>query len=148
MGHTGKSVSRSYSRALDCLVSKKATIKGGGVNPIRSPGQTDYDNAMAYLTTHNPDTGLTPVDIYVQKQAVWADAQDTWDQAKINAQRDAKAKFPNDIVLQRQDYDEWNLANFRKVSRPPFAISSFSNLTLAVQIRRARPLDGLGGQRA
>ncbi|KAL1844760.1 hypothetical protein VTK73DRAFT_1845 [Phialemonium thermophilum] len=114
IGNTGKSVSRSYSRALDGLVPKKATVKSGGVNPIRSPGEAGYDAAMKYLTTVDPETGVTPVDTYVKKQSAWAEAQETWDKAKLQAQKDAQAKYPVDIVLQRQEYDEWNQQNYRK----------------------------------
>jgi hypothetical protein len=39
---------------------------------------------MIYLTTKNAD-GLTPVDIYIEKQIAWAKAQDAWDSAKIAA---------------------------------------------------------------
>lgn len=80
-------MSRSYSRALDGLVPRKATITSG-VNQIRSPGVKSYDDAMVYLTKVDDTTGQTPVDIYVEKQAAWADAQDAWDKAKIKAQRE------------------------------------------------------------
>ncbi|KAK0612567.1 hypothetical protein B0T17DRAFT_564881 [Bombardia bombarda] len=114
VGNTGKSVSRSYSRALDGLVPKHATVKTGGKNPIRSPGEQGYDDAMKYLTTVDDTTGLTPVDIYVEKQTLWAEAQDEWDKAKLKAQKDATLQHPDDTVLQRQTYDEWNQANYRK----------------------------------
>ncbi|KAK0741578.1 hypothetical protein B0T18DRAFT_307044, partial [Schizothecium vesticola] len=114
VGNTGKSVARSYSRALDGLVPKKATVKSGGVNPIRSPGEPGYDAAMRYLTTVDPETGATPVDVYVEKQQAWAQAQDAWDKAKIQAQQEARAKYPGDVVLQREEYDQWNQANYRK----------------------------------
>jgi len=74
---------------------------------------------MKYLTTVDEETGMTPVDSYIEKQEAWAQAQDAWDKAKIKAQKDAKAKYPGDIVLQRQDYDEWNQANYRKVGCLP-----------------------------
>ena len=116
MGNTGKSVARSYSRALDCLVPRKATlIDGDEINPIRSPGEPGYDAAMKYLKTVDPESGQTPVDIYMEKQSAWAKAQESWDKARIRAQKDAEAKFPDDIVKQRQEYDEWNQGNYRKV---------------------------------
>lgn len=71
---------------------------------------------MRYLTTIDPSTGQTPVDIYVEKQSAWADAQDAWDRAKIKAQKAAETNFPDDVVKQRQDYDNWSQANFCKVS--------------------------------
>ncbi|KAK4183746.1 hypothetical protein QBC35DRAFT_418305 [Podospora australis] len=114
VGNTGKSVSRSYSRALDGLVPKKASVTSGGINPIRSPGERGYDNAMEYLTKIDEATGMTPIDVYVEKQTAWAEAQDAWDKAKIKAQKDAYALHKTDVVLQRQAYDEWNQANYRK----------------------------------
>lgn len=53
---------------------------------IRSPGEKSYDDAMKYLTTVDPASGLTPVDTYVEKQKLWANAQDEWDTAKLDAQ--------------------------------------------------------------
>lgn len=113
VGNTGKSVSRSYSRALDGLVPRQATVTSGGVNPIRSPGEKGYDDAMAYLTKRDEKTGLTPVDIYVEKQSLWTEAQEAWDKAKLRAQKEAMAAF-DDPVSQRQHYDDWNQANYRK----------------------------------
>lgn len=57
------------------------------------------------------------MDSFVEKQEAWAMAQDAWDKAKIKAQKDAKAKYPSNIVSQRQYYDDWNQANYRKVSQ-------------------------------
>ncbi|KAI1192407.1 hypothetical protein F5X97DRAFT_317457 [Nemania serpens] len=115
VGNTGKSVARSYSRALDGLVPKKATMRDGDpVNPVRSPGEKGYDAAMTYLTTPLEPTGETPVETYIEKQSLWAEAQDAWDKAKIKAQQDAKALYPSDVVKQRQSYDEWSQANYRK----------------------------------
>jgi hypothetical protein len=74
---------------------------------------------MAWLTKIDDNTGLTPIDVYVMKQSAWADSQDAWDKAKLKAQQKAKAAFPDDIVRQRQNYDEWNQANFRKVRPSP-----------------------------
>lgn len=44
---------------------------------------------MVYLTKVDETTGQTPVDVYVEKQSAWADAQDNWDKAKIKAQRES-----------------------------------------------------------
>jgi hypothetical protein len=41
---------------------------------------------MAYLTAIDPVQQMTPVEIYGIKQKKWANAQDSWDQAKIDAQ--------------------------------------------------------------
>ena len=40
---------------------------------------------MKYLTTNGANTGRTPVDVYIEKQTAWAEAQDLWDAAKIQA---------------------------------------------------------------
>lgn len=42
---------------------------------------------MRYLTTVDTITKKTPIDIYVEKQTAWAEAQNDWDRAKIQAQR-------------------------------------------------------------
>lgn len=65
---------------------QKATVKSAG-GSIRSPGDPTYDAAMVYLTTKDTITGLTPVDIYIWKQKLWAEAQDVWEHAKSTAQR-------------------------------------------------------------
>ena len=65
---------------------QKATVKSAG-GAIRSPGDPTYDAAMVYLTTRDKSNGLTPVDLYIWKQKLWADAQDAWENAKGVAQR-------------------------------------------------------------
>jgi hypothetical protein len=52
---------------------------------MRRPGQSDYEKAMATLKLRDPQTGLTPVEVYSIKQQKWANAQDAWDEAKIAA---------------------------------------------------------------
>ena len=42
---------------------------------------------MHALTTPDPATGKTPVQVYIEKQTAWAAAQDAWDTAKIKARR-------------------------------------------------------------
>jgi hypothetical protein len=112
VGNTGKSVARSYTRTLDYLVPKKATVSTGKV--IRSPGDEKYDQAMEYLTKVDDATGLTPVDVYTMKQAKWAAAQETWDMAKQSAQDAAKRAYPDDLAAQTEEYQRWNQNNFRK----------------------------------
>ena len=81
-------MARSYSRALDCLVPRKANVSTGqGGGAIRSPGSQQYDDAMDYLTARD-DRGQTKVDVYIAKQAAWADSQNQWDEAKIQARRE------------------------------------------------------------
>ncbi|KAK6000889.1 hypothetical protein QM012_002972 [Aureobasidium pullulans] len=74
IGNTGTSVPRSYTQALDALIARKTII--GSDSQTRRPGQSDYDAAMTYLTTRDPQTGLTPVEVYTDKQQKWAGAQD------------------------------------------------------------------------
>ena len=57
-----------------------------GANEILSPGNQVYDEAMKYLTSKNPITGYTPVDVYVGKQKLWSEAQEAWEKAKLEAQ--------------------------------------------------------------
>ncbi|KAK6330551.1 hypothetical protein TWF718_002751 [Orbilia javanica] len=111
MGNTGKSVAHSYSRALDTLVVKKATMKSG--NAIRAPGEATYDAAMSYLTKVDEKTKKTPIDVYIEKQKIWADAQSDWDTAKIEAEQRAKEKYPNDHQAALEAFEEWNQEHFR-----------------------------------
>ncbi|KAK3632228.1 hypothetical protein LTR56_016469 [Elasticomyces elasticus] len=112
IGNTGKSVARSYASSLDYLVPKKATISSR--NSIRSPGDKSYDDAMAYLTTRDPASGKTPVDMYVEKQTAWAAAQDAWDSAKIKARQDATATNPSDSDAAVQQYNDWSQSHYRR----------------------------------
>ncbi|KAK0647152.1 hypothetical protein B0T16DRAFT_172948 [Cercophora newfieldiana] len=126
VGATGKSVARSYSRALDALVPFKASIHsltGEGSNEaeddpqkILSPGSKLYDNAMAYLITPNPKfQNQTPLEIYTLKQKQWAEAANAWDVAKANAMADSMMKYPDpsDIGKAKEDYQIWNQTHFR-----------------------------------
>lgn len=78
-------MARSYSRALDCLLPHIVEVKDSD-GTIRSPGSKLYNDAMLKLKTKDPETGLTPVDVYIEKQAAWAEAQSEWDEAKVAAQ--------------------------------------------------------------
>lgn len=115
IGNTGKSVARSYARALDGLLPKKATMTTG--DAIRSPGDPAYDKAMEYLTSVNNKTGKTPIQSYVIKQANWARAWEEWQAAKQRAQKEAEAKYPagsstSYLSRQVQFYNEWNQLNY------------------------------------
>ncbi|KAF2019517.1 hypothetical protein BU24DRAFT_386453 [Aaosphaeria arxii CBS 175.79] len=115
IGNTGKSVARSYSRALDGLIPAKATISSG--RGVRSPGQKGYDDAMAFLKTK--EGGKSIVDIYVQKQLTWGKARAEWDTAKIEAQSKAEKLFPPssgpDYMGRQKKYiNDWNQENFFK----------------------------------
>ena len=114
IGNTGKSVTRSYSRALDGLIPKKLDVENGG---IRSPGNPDYKAAMTYLTTRDASTGLSPVDVYNQKLQAWGRAMSDWQEAKIDARRAAEQEYPSSlggdfISKQQQYYADWNQENY------------------------------------
>ncbi|KAK0729464.1 hypothetical protein B0H67DRAFT_638077 [Lasiosphaeris hirsuta] len=124
VGATGKSVARSYARALDALVPFKASIHslvGQDANEaeddplkILSPGSKLYDNAMAYLITPNQRFGnRTPLEIYTEKQRAWAEAANAWDEAKARAMADSMSKYPTEIGKAKEDYQIWNQTHFR-----------------------------------
>ncbi|KAI0397923.1 hypothetical protein F5Y17DRAFT_454509 [Xylariaceae sp. FL0594] len=113
IGNTGKSVARSYGRALDILVARKAPVVGAQGN-IRKPGDAEYDDAMNYLTSKMEGTDLTPVEVYIEKQKAWADAQDAWDRARLDARQLAKNDHPGNAVAERNAYEQWNQTNYRK----------------------------------
>lgn len=124
MGNTGKSVARSYSRVLDCLIARKIPEN----KDDRTPGHEVYDKAIEYLTktTGSSWASQTPVDTYIKKQADWAQAQSEWDDAKHKARSkhsfsrtfgsqgeltksttvQAKEKYSSDNVKQLQMYNE------------------------------------------
>jgi len=52
---------------------------------------------MTYLTSKDPNTGKTPVEVYIQKQTAWAKAQDAWDAANIQA----KSKLNRTLLSQQ-----------------------------------------------
>jgi len=49
---------------------------------------------MAYLTKKADQIGKTPVEVYVEKQKAWAEAQDAWDAAKILAKSENRPTNP------------------------------------------------------
>lgn len=89
IGNTGKSVARSYSRSLDALLPKKATLSSSG--GIRSPGDKNYDEAWKFLST-KPPGGYSIVEIYRNKQKAWGEERSAWDQARIQAERKTHSK--------------------------------------------------------
>ncbi|KAG4291462.1 hypothetical protein FPRO06_03347 [Fusarium proliferatum] len=114
IGNTGKSVARSYSRALDALLPAKATISSG--NGARSPGESHYDAAMKFLRQRDSN-GKTAVDLYREKQQAWCQAQASWDKAKIQAQEDAEKKYPptagDDFLANQKQYiADWTQMNY------------------------------------
>jgi hypothetical protein len=57
---------------------------------------------MKYLTQKDPSTGLTPVEVYIQKQAAWAKSQDDWDAANIQAKsKSISFAWPSILLLMR-----------------------------------------------
>jgi hypothetical protein len=108
IGNTGKSVSRSYARALDCLIPKDAFGSPGK----ESEGSENYKAAMDYLK--KPDNkGKTPIDYYIEKQTAWQEAQSEWDLAK-EAARDKIEKELTDPTQIQEAMNQWNQAHFRK----------------------------------
>ncbi|KAH8145972.1 uncharacterized protein LAJ45_09894 [Morchella importuna] len=83
LGPTGKSVSRSYLAALDYLVPSETELTLSLNKDQDNQPPTKYGAAMRYL--RKPVVGpvgmptRTPVDIYVEKQALFTFAQSKWD---------------------------------------------------------------------
>jgi hypothetical protein len=85
---------------LDLLVPRKATVGSGkGAVDIRSPGDKIYDEAMDYLTKPDANTGMTPIDVYIEKQRQWAIAMEAWEQAKYKA----KSKSTHQLLIPASD---------------------------------------------
>ncbi|KAL8789140.1 MAG: hypothetical protein Q9195_006961 [Heterodermia aff. obscurata] len=113
IGNTGKSVARSYSRSLDALVPRKATLSGGG---IRSPGDKGYDDAWNFLSAKGPD-GYSIVETYRDKQIAWGWERSKWDEARTQAEKDAERKYPptsgsDYIGKQKQEIADWNKTHY------------------------------------
>ena len=90
IGNTGKSVARSYSRSLDVLLPKKATLSSS--KGIRSPGDKNYDEAWKFLSTKGSG-GYNIVETYRDKQKKWGDERSKWDEARIQAERKTHEKY-------------------------------------------------------
>ncbi|KAF5678616.1 hypothetical protein FHETE_1168 [Fusarium heterosporum] len=115
IGNTGKSVARSYSRSLDGLLPAKATITSA--DGIRSPGNVNYDKAMEYLKQRVPGTTQTVVEVYRDKELMWAKERSAWDKAKIEAAQRAEKLYPpgsstDFIAKQKQYFNDWNQENY------------------------------------
>lgn len=108
IGNTGKSVYRSYSRALDCLIPFQAP----GTPGKPSQASPDYLAAMDYLQKKDQH-GKCPIDYYVEKQTVWAQAQTDWDSAKEAAMASLELRIP-DLGKRQEAMNEWNQTHFRK----------------------------------
>ncbi|KFY69295.1 hypothetical protein V496_00361 [Pseudogymnoascus sp. VKM F-4515 (FW-2607)] len=116
VGNTGRSVSRSYNRALDLLVPLKAA---GSPGLESAPSDPRYTKALEYLRSVDA-TGRTPIDYYILKQTAWQEAQSAWDTAKQEAHASflrpdpLKPEQPTDLSAVNQAMNEWNQVNFRK----------------------------------
>lgn len=108
IGNTGKSVSRSYARALDCLIPKITSGSPGK----DSNGDENFKVAMAYLKKPNA-TGKTPIDYYIAKQNAWQKAQSEWDISRDEVQTRFKAEFA-DLAQMQESMNQWNQAHFPK----------------------------------
>ncbi|PMD59936.1 uncharacterized protein K444DRAFT_722797 [Hyaloscypha bicolor E] len=113
VGNTGRSVSRSYNRALDLLVP----LKSAGSPGCNDPSDPRFTKAMDYLRSTD-DVGRSPIDYYIAKQTAWQEAQSEWDSAKQDAHSGFLRQYPGgkpeDIAAIQQAMNEWNQVNFRK----------------------------------
>ncbi|PNP76535.1 hypothetical protein FNYG_09954 [Fusarium nygamai] len=104
-----KSVARSYARALDSLIPASPVFAPSP--DIPSHGKMDYAKSMELLKQKVPGTSKTIIDVYRDKEMKWIEQQQAWEQAKINATRDAENAFEEgtkDWVGNRQKYfDDW-----------------------------------------
>ncbi|KAF5565904.1 hypothetical protein FNAPI_1453 [Fusarium napiforme] len=109
IGIERKSVAHSYARAIDCLIP---------ANPVFTPspgipshGKMDYAKSMELLNKKVPGTSKTIIDVYRDKEMKWVERQQAWEEAKINAARNAENAFEEgtkDYVKKRQGYfDRW-----------------------------------------
>ncbi|KAK0105142.1 hypothetical protein ONS95_004459 [Cadophora gregata] len=115
IGNTGRSVARSYSSTLDTLVPAKATISSN--DGVQSSGDPNYDNAMTYLKTTVPGTGKSAVELYCEKQILWAKARSTWDTAKIETITRAEKLYPvesdpDNLTKQKEYIANWGQENY------------------------------------
>ncbi len=82
MGITGKSVSRSYSAALDMLIPEDAPIDTDKTTTTKTAAAERYVGAMKYLTGPAPGSRRSVIDVYVEKQQAYSEAMNKWEAAK------------------------------------------------------------------
>lgn len=113
MGPTGKSVARSYAKAISKLVSAGTTI---GVDASSmSDDQKRYDQGMRILSAELPERpGKTLVELYTEKQAAYTQAVENKTKAFDGALQRAKDDPLNRTADQvREAYDKWVSENAR-----------------------------------
>ncbi|KAF5618101.1 uncharacterized protein FTJAE_12407 [Fusarium tjaetaba] len=78
---------------------------------IPSHGKMDYAKSMELLNKKVPGTSKTMIDVYRDKEMKWVERQQAWEEAKINAARNAENAFEEgtkDYVEKREKYfDKW-----------------------------------------
>ncbi|KAF5987232.1 hypothetical protein FCOIX_1087 [Fusarium coicis] len=109
VGSEKKSVAQSYARAIDSLIPASPVFTPSPGIP--SHGKMDYAKSMELLKKKVPGTSKTIADVYRDKEMKWAERQQAWEEAKINAARNAENVFEEgtkDYVEKRQGYfDKW-----------------------------------------
>ncbi|KAF2793192.1 hypothetical protein K505DRAFT_244956 [Melanomma pulvis-pyrius CBS 109.77] len=113
MGITGKSVSRSYSAALDMLIPEDAPIDTDKTTTTKTAAAERYVGAMKYLTGPAPGSSRSIIDVYVEKQQAYSEAMNKWEAAKAKTRSEAKERFPGNVREQQRFYDDWNQESFR-----------------------------------
>ncbi|EWG53996.1 hypothetical protein FVEG_17215 [Fusarium verticillioides 7600] len=109
VGIERKSVAHSYARAIDSLIPASPVVTPSP--DIPSHGKMDYAKSMELLKLKIPGTSKTVIEAYRDKEMKWAERQQAWEQAKINAARKAESAIEEgtkDYVKKRQEYfDKW-----------------------------------------
>ncbi|KAH7259039.1 uncharacterized protein BKA55DRAFT_591838 [Fusarium redolens] len=109
VGNERKSVASGYAHAIDTLIPARPTFTPSPGIP--SHGKMDYAKSMEFLKQKVPGTSKTIVEVYRDKEMKWAEQQQIWEKAKIQAARDAEDAFregTKDYVEKRQKYfDDW-----------------------------------------
>ncbi|KAF9773229.1 hypothetical protein IL306_009002 [Fusarium sp. DS 682] len=109
IGNKRRSVSRSYSRAIDALIPASPTFSPNGGIPRH--GKMDYAKSMVFLKQQAPGTTKTIAEVYYEKEMKWAKLQQEWEEAKIKAAKDAEDAFRKGtedyIEKRRKCFDDW-----------------------------------------
>ncbi|KAM0512354.1 hypothetical protein ACHAPE_008920 [Trichoderma viride] len=114
---TGKSVSRSYLAALDCLVSVETSVSSSEDDRMLTGRQSQtrdrYTQAMNYLTTSDSgESGKSRLQTYVEKQESWNHAVERYNEAQMRHLQTIKEKG---LTAEQQEYSflEWLQLNGR-----------------------------------
>ncbi|TBU31906.1 hypothetical protein BD311DRAFT_804364 [Dichomitus squalens] len=111
MGPTGRSVARSYAKAISQLIPAGTTV---GVDELHAltDDQQRYKRAMMNLSTEVEGKGMTLVELYTKKQAVYTKACEQKTHAFLEALERA-AKSTKSVKAAREWYDQWVEENAR-----------------------------------